>query len=392
MFPELIFEDACVAFEDKRYEKAEKGFRLVLSQEPSHAPSLYFLGQIAMERGATEAAVGLFYEAYTADSKNQNYIYALAVSLQETGRADEALSYYKRIADLPQVQNAMGVIYQQQGHLVKAKHAFQKAVQKDPHNANAWTNLGAMCLAASQTQEAKKYLKKAIACDAAQGNAHILLSQLLLGEGQVAAAKKCCLQGLDVLPNYAPLWQMLGRICQKQQQWAQALDAIQKAVGLDLYNETLLYDKGVVLEQLQRTDEAEQAYRDSLRLNPSFAPSVNKLAILLHKKGVSVEALELYRQLIRENPNDGEALLNMAIIVSDVGDYETAAGLFVLLLSKHLYEDQAHQALAKLLPVWAQQDKKQAQQYALGWWKNFPDNALAQRTYAKLFDKKDVIV
>ena len=392
MFPELIFEDACIAFKNKMYEKAEKGFRIVLSQEPSHAPSLYFMGQIALERGATEAAVGLFYEAYTADSKNQEYIYALAVSLQETGRLDEALSYYKRIADLPEVQNAMGVIYQQQGHTVKAKHAFQKAVQKDPHNANAWTNLGAMCLAASQVQEAQKYLKKAIACDAAQGNAHMLLSQLLLEKGQVAAAKKCCLQGLGVLPSYAPLWQMLGRIYQQMRQWAQALEAVQKAIGLDLYNETLLYDKGLVLEHLKRTDEAEQAYRGSLRLNPSFAPAVNKLAILLHKKGVSVEALELYRQLIRENPNDGEALLNMAIIVSDVGDYETAAGLFVLLLSKHIYEDQAHQALAKLLPVWAKQDKKQAQQYALGWWKNFPDNALARKTYTKLFDKTDVIV
>ena len=220
----------------------------------------------------------------------------------------------------------------------------------------------------------------------------MLLSNLLLKKGETAAAKKCCLQGLKALPTYAPLWQMLGHIHQQARCWKQALEAFQKAIGLDPYNETLLYDKGLILEQLKRTDEAEQSYRDSLRLNPAFAPAINRLAILLHKKGVSVEALELYRQLIRDNPNDGEALLNMAIIVSDIGDYETAAGLFVLLLSKHIYEDRAHQALSRLLPEWAKQDKKQAQQYALGWWKNFPDNALAQQTYAKLFDKADVIV
>lgn len=389
MFPELIFEEACTAFKNKVYEKAERGFRIVLSQEPSHAPSLYFLGQIALERGATEAAVSLFYEAYTADSKNPEYIYALAVSLQDTGRLDEALSYYKRIADLPDVQNAMGVIYRQQGHAVKAKNAFQKALQKDPHNANAWTNLGEMWLAAAKLSEAQKCLKKAIGYDATQGNAHMLLAQLLLKQGKTSEAQKCCLQGLEALPGYAPLWQMLGHIYQYTQRWALALEAFQKAISLDPYNETLQYDKGWALERLKRTDEAEQAYRDSLRLNPTFAPAVNKLAVLLHKKGVSVEALELYRQLIRDNPDDGEALLNMAIIVSDVGDYETAAGLFVLLLSKHMYEEQAHQALSNLLPEWAKQDPKLAGQYALGWWKNFPDNALAQKTYAKLFDKKD---
>ena len=392
MFPELIFEEACAAFKQKNYGKAERGFRIVLSQEPAHAASLYFLGQIAMDRGAGESAVNLFYEAYTAEPNNQDYIYALAVALQETGRGDEALSYYKKISTWSSVQNAMGVIYQAQGNMDKARRAFRQAVAKDEKNAHAWTNLAVLEMRSGRLSQAQTYLTKALKYDPQQANAYMLSAQIYLQKGDVAAAKKRCSVGLKQVPDYAPLWQMSGHIYEKLGQWTKALSAFQDAVRLDPYNETLLYDRGEVFEQLKQPAAAEQSYRDCLRLNPTFAPAVNKLAILLHKRGVSVEALELYRQLIRENPDDCEAILNMAIIVSDTGDYETAAGLFVLLLSKHVYESQAHEALSRLLPEWAKQDRKQAQQYALGWVKNFPDNALAQATYRKLFDKTDKMV
>ena len=392
MLPELIFDEACEAFKNQDYAKAERGFRIVLSQEPAHAPSLYFLGQIALARGAGESAVNLFYEAYTAAPDNQEYIYALAVALQGTGRIEEALTYYKHIEDWSEVQNAMGLIYQQQGRTVKAKHAFEKAIKMQADNAYAWTNLGALLMKAGQDKQAQTCLKKAVRYDKTQANAYMLLAQLMLNKEDTGAAKRYCSQGLTFSPRYAPLWQMSGHIHERKGQNVQALEDFQQAIALDSYNETLLFDKGRILEELGRTDEAEQAYRDCLRLNPSFAPAVNKLAILLHKKGVSVEALELYRQLIRDNPEDAEAILNMATIVADVGDYETAAGLFVLLLSRHVYENEAHQALFALLPVWAEQDKKQAQQYALGWLKNFPDNALAQATHKKLFDKTDSVV
>ena len=84
----------------------ETRIRQALAQDPN-APYLQFaLGnQYAAQRRWSEAQQAYF-SAYRLDSRNADYAFNLAVSLDRLGKSRQALEYYRRALDLAERQSA----------------------------------------------------------------------------------------------------------------------------------------------------------------------------------------------------------------------------------------------------------------------------------------------
>ena len=87
---EIIFNKAVNAYAEGEIGVAEKLFRQLEQLDGENAPVLYFLGLIALDRGAYESASHLLFKAHDLDRENKDYLYSLAVAEQELGHLDEA--------------------------------------------------------------------------------------------------------------------------------------------------------------------------------------------------------------------------------------------------------------------------------------------------------------
>lgn len=94
-----------------------------------------------------------------------------------------------------------------------------------------------------------------------------------------------------------------------------------------------LYRMADKLDQTQHTlIEAEQLYREAIRLDPSMAQARTNLGNVLYQRGDKNAAIRQYQDALRVDPYQPEAAYNLAVIKHDDGDPAHAIALFELAL------------------------------------------------------------
>ncbi|MBA2592721.1 MAG: tetratricopeptide repeat protein [Pseudomonadota bacterium] len=80
-------------------EANESRLKLLLDQSPGASHLHFALGNLYAKQGRWAEAQGAYFKAYTSDSKNPDYSFNLAVSLDRLGQGRAALGYYRRALD-----------------------------------------------------------------------------------------------------------------------------------------------------------------------------------------------------------------------------------------------------------------------------------------------------
>jgi tetratricopeptide (TPR) repeat protein len=86
---------------------------------------------------------------------------------------------------------------------------------------------------------------------------------------------------------------------------------------------------GLALVESERIDEAIEAYRESLRLQPDLGPALSDLALVLFKERADPEqAIVLMERAVSERPGEKIYRYNLGHILHSVGRYADAASHF----------------------------------------------------------------
>ncbi|WP_289139172.1 tetratricopeptide repeat protein [uncultured Brevibacillus sp.] len=108
---------------------------------------MYIDGYIGPKRNGNEAAKW-FHEALKRDASYYQAYYGLSLAYAMLGKYDDAMTVANKYISLSKEEreqsggyNVIGLCYMSRKDLVKAKEAFQKAVELDPTNEYAITNL-----------------------------------------------------------------------------------------------------------------------------------------------------------------------------------------------------------------------------------------------------------
>jgi Flp pilus assembly protein TadD len=180
------------------------------------------------------------------------------------------------------------------GELARAAQLYRRAVEADPHDAEARAALGLALAEQGRLEEAVASLREALQLRPNHARAHHNLGVALAEQGRLEEAVASLREALRLRPDYA-------EAC---------------------------YNLGNTLGKLVRPDEAEAAYRRALEARPTYADACNNLGLLLTESGRHGEAAVLLRQALRLRPNQAEAHNNLGLALAGLARFAEAEAAY----------------------------------------------------------------
>jgi len=218
--------------------------------------------------------------------------------------------------------------------LEKAATELKKAIALDPEFALAYValadtyrllnNYGDLPqeIADARGREA---VDKALLLDDRLGEAYASLANLRRRSGDYEGAEQAFLRGIELNPNYAPLYQWYGEfLALDAGRPRDAVPISRMAVTLDPKSAIINADYGETLDAAGRFEEAIAQYRIAIEIDPDFRVAYSGLAYLLERLGRTAEAIETYRTAVELAREDPWPLFGITASLLNLGDQEQA--------------------------------------------------------------------
>ena len=244
------------------------------------------------------------------------------------------------------------------GHYEEALVAYERALQLDPHYADAYDARGDACSSLNRYQEAFDAFNRAIQLNptyahAYEGKGHILYNRQRYQEALVAFERALQLDSSSVSayngkgdalyylnryqeallafertiqldPTYVSAFD--GKSCTLCQlkRYDEALVAAEQAIRLDPASSSAYSGKGNALFKLKRYEEALVAHEQAIQLDTDFAFAYDGKGGALWKMGRFDEALLAFDRALEINPNYASAHNGRGNVLFDLRRYREA--------------------------------------------------------------------
>lgn len=339
----------------ERHESAAVCYQRAHLLEPGSFRWLYYLGSLQAAQGKRgEAAVTL----RSALRLNPDYLPArlkLAETLLATGKLEESGNIYaalvKRHPDSAEAQYGLGRIHAARGDLVSAVASYRKACEFFPPYGAAHYALALAYRKLKETEKSRQHMRRyeenknlVPPLDDPLGDAMreldlgaashlrrgVALEQVGRLEDSVAAHEKALQLDPKLVTAHVNLIALYGRLGRPEK----AEEHYRAAVSLNPNQfANIHYYYGVLLLGQGKYQEAEQAFRQALQVNPFYAEAHNNLGALLERQGRLEEALREFRKASENRPDFRLAHFHIGRILANQKKYNEAIEHFLKTLT-----------------------------------------------------------
>jgi serine/threonine protein kinase/Flp pilus assembly protein TadD len=242
-------------------------------------------------------------------------------------------------AYIAQLQGKFYLNYHAEADYRQAIEYYTQATQLDPSYAFAWAglarswaSLGALFLGGGPAQEAyansRAAAARALALSPDLASAHVARGRVLYRadfdwRGAVAESRRA----LELAPNDGEVKSALARQLATLGEVEQAIEFARQAIVSDPLQPDRYYSLATFLSGLNRLDEAEQAVRRAIELEPAAAVYHQQLAITEIQRGDAKAALEAAQQ---EPPGPWQDIA--LALARQIGNDRTAADTALMTL------------------------------------------------------------
>jgi tetratricopeptide (TPR) repeat protein len=182
-----------------------------------------------------------------------------------------------------------------------AVDAAQQAIRLDPLWPTAWLTAAAALMNAGRYREAEQHLIEAIRLDPEEPSALTRYARLLQRCGYAERALELARRALELDPNdsdaHATFALLLHEV--KPSQWRLSEEVARRAISLFPEDDDSFAVLGAILLTQRRLDEAEEALRTALTLNPRNPLAMEGLAQVLMARQPLYRPLLWYGLLMR---------------------------------------------------------------------------------------------
>ena len=325
----------------------------------------------AMQGGSAQMKAGNFAEAAAAYARvtqmepgfAEGY-FNLGLAEEQAGRLDEARAALEKAVRLkPGLRGAnlfLGTIAYRQNRFKDAEANLLKETQLDPRNAKAFMWLGVCRLAQDNPQAAIPSLDKALAL--APSDVDILYHRgrayLLVANASYDAMFKLDHDSLRV-------HQVLGEAYAQAYRNQNAISEFELAVKMAPRQPGLHEELADQYWIVGNIDNAAEAYRQELAIDPNAVSSMYKLGSLLAKSPTPADGIPLLRNALQHDPSLSDAHFYLGEGLMGAGHDAEAIQEFEAAIGADPANDRAMTSYYKLALIYRKLHKAQEAQAAL---------------------------
>src|SRR5256886_5146779 len=344
-----------IAYHDTGYyDQRVAQLRERLRQAPDDRESRWELGRAYAILGQSEEAIEEFEQLVAQKSNDVAAIIQLGLAEKARGRPEAATEWFLRARELEPdssvVQFYLGEIYYNRGLNADALAALERAVQLNPDNANAHYLMAFVLGDLGRHQDARAASKRAIQLNPPLAGAQTNLAlERYNAEGKSQQQRARQAPEPQVVEGNALAHYNLGLAFRQKGYYNEALKeyrlALERgedrrltlqamaevhllkrdfAAALELYetqlrevpdSPKLWNERGVVLHQAGRPDDALASYRQAVEIDREYALSWNNLGVLQAHQGDPEAAIESFRTGLQLQGAFSSARLNLALLL-----------------------------------------------------------------------------
>jgi tetratricopeptide (TPR) repeat protein len=314
------------------------------------------LGEIHLERGRLSKAEGEFTLALEDDPKAIRASVGLGDTLFAAGRFAAALARYEVVArdkDTP-LSATLGVVKTQlaldrveQARLVLAPLLTSHAKQPD---VAFWT--GKLAAASGQREQAEAAFRGAIEHGGTAPvavNAYVALAQSLSQAGELGEAQTQLSEAQRKFPKSVLLRNSLGQVALSQGRYEAALVEFRAAKKLDPTDVTAVFNEGSALRRLRRFEDAWKVFARVAEMDKELPGLPLERGLLLEQSGKSDEALKEYELALSKDPKDPDLQVRVGCGRVAVGQGRPAEEILTEVLKRRARVAEVHHCLGRAL-------------------------------------------
>lgn len=308
-----LTKEAKNSFEKKDYKTAVNKFAQATLLTPNDAETRFWKGRAHYELKEFDQSLGEFDAALSQGYNPPLDVYKLRWRVNfERKNFDAALDDAQKVLQSEpsnlQLNQAVGEI-----HLAKNSHneavaAFQKILQSDSNNADAYYYL------ASAYQKLGDYKNQRLnASEAIKRNTTFLSeSYFIIGDAAQKSknyneAIEAYRKTLNAKPDYYPVYHNLADIYRIQNQFEEAIEIAKKGTTIYPNDASLLVDLSRYYSLADRSALSIGVAQQAVRLMPDKVISHSGLCRAYYEDKQFQSALQACSDALKLNPNDGEA-------------------------------------------------------------------------------------
>ena len=336
-----------------RFETAERQLREIQRTSPGEVNSLHLLGVALLAQGKLAAALEIL-ERVVADAPDFTHGHIdLARAYRQDGRLEAACTQLQQVLqEKPSLEAAWlahADILVDMGKLADARAAFERARLLDPQRQRIEQATAA--LAGGDYPSAEALFREALKSDASHLAALAGLAAVAIRAGNTRDAERLLTHARNRCAHHPLVRRAWGHTLLAAQRLSEAEETFRELLRLEPQNPQNWAALGSVHVRLLRQEDALSAYEEAARLDPAHAAFRLAIGHINKTLGRRAQCEDAYRESLRLDPKYAEAYWSLADLKNyRFSDAELAA-MEELLAAPPAGTDQAqlHFATARAL-------------------------------------------
>jgi protein O-mannosyl-transferase len=254
----------------------------------------------------------------------------------------------ERNPDCWMVYNNQGLLEAAAGQPEQARRDFDRALQLNPHFAEANVNVGNSELAQGRPQEAIARYQQALQDRPDYADGYYSIGKALQSLGRNAEAITAYERALHFRADYPDAENNLGVALADLGQFSDAVAHYQRAIQWNPGYATAYFNYGNALRSSGQMEAAIREYEEALRLQPDYPDAENNLIVTLESSHRLPEALARCEAAVQLRPGDFAAHRSFGIALAMAGKLPEAEEQFQAALQIKPDAPDAQQFLARV--------------------------------------------
>lgn len=288
----VFFSKAVRAYQEQRFDAAQKHCGKALKADPDHVDALHLQGLLFLNSGAWEAAAKRLHRVAEIQPQRPDLQAQLGVALHQLGRLDAAraaLEFALRINPAqPRILCELGKVFVGQDRYDDAYDTFSKAERLAPRDPAVHYLLGQTEYCRGNYESAVRWLRSAWEIDPGHAFTGVVLGRSHTALGQNDAAIAAYRQAIAIDAHCFGAYLNLGNLLDDIGRQQEALAVLEAGAGLNPRATVLLCALAEEYERANRLDEAGAAVARCLNVAPDD-PHANLVAARLARRAGRID-------------------------------------------------------------------------------------------------------